>query len=150
MAGAGAGVYNATRQVGAVLGSALVGYHYAVTALEASIYNHLVSVRNNKASRVDAFFQATRDELLLLASSKMAADAARGFIDGANRLERDEAATDFRSRVLGWYIENFRSEVQVLTADADVATYAPPSRAGAYIQYRYIVENPHPAGRRWT
>lgn len=133
---------------GAVLGSALIGYYNAVTALEASIYNHLISVRNNKASRVEAFFQTTRDELLLLAGSKMVADAARGFIDGADRLERDKAAIDFRSRVLGWYIENFRTEAQVLSADTDVAAYAPPSRAGAYIQYRYIVENPHPPGRR--
>src|SRR6267154_2347088 len=72
----------------AVLVSALLGYVRGRDALEEAIYNQLTAARQSKARQVETYFRTTRDELHLLASTKMVADALHGTRDGYDELDK--------------------------------------------------------------
>src|ERR1700757_2036498 len=83
----------------AVLVSAVLGYVRGRDALEEAIYNQLTAARQAKARQVETYFRTIRDELRLLASTKMVVDALRGFRDSFDDLDTVPAWDDLRSKV---------------------------------------------------
>ena len=71
----------------AVLVAGVLGYIRARDLLEETIYNQLTLARQTKARQVETYFRTIRNELRLLASSKMVVDATRGFRSTFNELE---------------------------------------------------------------
>jgi class 3 adenylate cyclase/HAMP domain-containing protein len=133
----------------AVLVSAVLGYVRGRDALEEAIYNQLTAARQAKARQVETYFRTTRDELRLLASTKMVADALRGFRDGYDELDKTEVSPELRSKVRDWYAANVLPELKRLFGkDAVLDDYLPVGNAATYVQYHYIVANPHPANQR--
>src|SRR5262245_55479546 len=63
----------------AVLVTGVLGYVRARDALEQSIFDQLTAVRQTKARQIETYFRTTRNELRLLAASKMVVEATRGF-----------------------------------------------------------------------
>ena len=59
----------------AVLVTGVLGYIRARDALEKAIYNQLTAARQTKARQVETYFRTIRNELRLLAASKMVVDA---------------------------------------------------------------------------
>src|ERR1700757_2915528 len=133
----------------AVLVTAVLGYVRGRDALEEAIYNQLTAARQAKARQVETYFRTTRDELRLLASTKMVADAMHAFRDSFDDLDTVPAWDDLRSKVRDWYTANVLPELQRLFGkDAVLDDYLPVSNAAIYLQYHYIVANPHPADQR--
>src|SRR5437879_13545667 len=81
----------------AVLVSAVLGYVRGRDALEEAIYNQLTAARQAKARQIETYFRTTRDELRLLASTKMVADSLHGFRDGYDDLDKTEVSPELRS-----------------------------------------------------
>jgi class 3 adenylate cyclase len=133
----------------AVLATSAMGYSEARDALEEAIYHQLTVARQTKARQVEEYFRVVRQDLLLLAHSKMVVEAARGFRAGVEELEQDPAVDALRPQVEAWYEAHFMPEVRrLLGRDAPVAEYLPGMRSAFYLQYHYIVANPNPAERR--
>src|SRR5207302_9925050 len=133
----------------AVLVSAVLGYVRGRDALEEAIYNQLTAARQAKARQIETYFRTTRDELRLLASTKMAADALRGLREGYDELDKVEVSTELRGKVRDWYAANVMPELKRLLGKEPVLDdYLPAGNAATYLQYHYIVANPHPVDQR--
>jgi class 3 adenylate cyclase len=133
----------------AVLVSAVLGYVRGRDALEEAIYNQLTAARQAKARQVETYFRTTRDELRLLASTKMVVDALRGFRDSYDELDKTEVSPELRTKVRDWYAANVGPELKrMFGKDAQIDDYAPKGNAATYLQYHYIVANPHAVADR--
>ena len=67
----------------------------------------------------------------------------------STELDRAGASPELRQKVSDWYAENFIPEMtRVLGREPALSDYLPVGGAPYYLQYHYIVANPHPAERR--
>lgn len=133
----------------AVLVTGVLGYVRARDALEQSILDQLTIARETKARQIQAYFRTVRNELVLLAASKMVVDATRSFRTAFDELETAGMEPELHRKVEAWYAANFLPQMdRVLGKDANIADYLPVGPAATYLQYHYIVANPHPAARR--
>jgi len=133
----------------AVLVTSALGYVRARDALEETIYNQLTAARRIKARQVEVYFRTVREELTLLASSKMAVDATRGFRQAFAELDRQKLPDGLDRKVSDWYATRFLPGVRHVVGDKpNVADWLPNGPAATYLQYHYIVANPHPPRQR--
>lgn len=133
----------------AVLVTGVLGYFRARDALEKAVFDQLTAARQTKTRQVEDYFRTIDAELRLLASSKMAVDATREFRIVVDQLDRAAAPPELRQKVGTWYTENFIPGItRVLGRKPVLADYLPVGAAPYYLQYHYIVANPHPAERR--
>ena len=116
---------------------------------EESIYQQLTAARQTKARQVEEHFRTVRQDLLLLAHSKMVVEATRGFRTAVEQLDQAPLADGLRPKVEAWYEAHYMPDVRrLLGKDVPLADYMPVTPSGNYLQYHYIVANPHPPGRR--
>ena len=133
----------------AVLVTGGLGYVRARDALEATIYNQLTAARQAKARQVETYFRSIRNDLRLLASSKMVIDATRGFHTTFGELEQKPLPDEMRRAVEEWYRVNYLPNVErLLGKEITKADYMPSGNAATYLQYQYIAANPQPAAQR--
>ncbi len=133
----------------AVLVTASLGYVRSRDALEEAIYNQLTGARRAKARQVETYFKTTRDELRLLASSKMAAEALLGMREAVDELDKARPPEEIRQKLTQWYATNIGPELRrILGKEPSIEDYLPGQRSGTYLQYYYIAANPQPADRR--
>src|SRR5258708_22332860 len=133
----------------AVLVTGVLGYINARDSLEETIYRQLSAARQTKARQVESYFRDTRNDLRLLASTKMVIDAVRDFRSAFDELEHTEFPADLKSKVDAWYAANYLPDIRrQLGADAALADFLPNGPAANDLQYRYIVTNPYPSAQR--
>jgi class 3 adenylate cyclase len=133
----------------AILLTGVMGYFRAHDALEGAIFHQLTTARQTKARQVETYFRTIQAELRLLASSKMVVDATREFRVAVEELDRTDVPFDLRKKVGDWYSTEFVPEMRrVLGREPNINDYLPIGAAPYYLQYHYIVANPHPAVRR--
>ncbi len=149
--GLGAKLFAALLLLGglAVLASSTLGYLRARDVLEETIYHQLTAARQTKTRQVEDYFRTVRQDLLLLAHSKMVIEATKGFREAVDELDRAPPSDATRSRLEAWYDTHYMPNVRRLL-DKDVATadYLPVAPSAYYLQLHYIADNPHPAARR--
>ena len=134
---------------GAVLVTGVLGYINARDSLEASIYRQLSAARQTKARQVESYFRDTRNDLRLLASTKMVVDATRDFRNAYDELEQKELSADIKGKVDAWYNANYLPDIRrQLGKDVPTANFLPNGPAANYLQYQYIVTNPYPSAQR--
>ena len=119
----------------AVLISGGLGYVSARDALEQSIYNQLIAARETKTHQVENYFRSISSEIQLLANTAMVVEAMHSFRDAVDELDRTEVPGDVRTRVEGWYADQFMptirrqlgqgAPVEVLPADGFRSVFPP-------------------------
>jgi class 3 adenylate cyclase len=133
----------------AILVTAVLGYVRSRDALEEAILNQLTAARLAKARQVETYFRTTRNDLRLLATSKMVVEALRNLRDAADDLDKERAPAEMRQKLQDWYTANVLPDVQrMFGKDATIADYLPGPRSGTYLQYNYIANNPHTGANR--
>src|SRR5258708_35042431 len=133
----------------AVLVPGVLGSINARDSLEETIDHQLPAARQTKARQVESYFRDTRNDLRLLASTKMVVDAMRDFRAAYEELEQKELPADLKSKVDAWYAANYLPDIRrQLGKDAPLADFLPNGPAANYLQYRYIVTNPYPSEQR--
>lgn len=133
----------------AVMITGVLGYIRAREALERAIFAQLTAARETKAHQVESYFRTVRNEVRLLAASKMVVDATRGFREAVDELDAKEVPADVKQAVQGWYDAQYMPMVRkLLGKDVSADEYLPMTAAPYFLQDLYIVKNPHPEGRR--
>ncbi|HEX9329074.1 MAG TPA: adenylate/guanylate cyclase domain-containing protein, partial [Reyranella sp.] len=114
----------------AVLITGVLGYVRARDALENTIFNQLTSARETKTHQVTIYFRSIRNELRLLAGSKMVVDAMRGFREAVDELDARPVPPEVRQRVVGWYDNDYMPGVRrLLGQDTPVQEFLPVGSA---------------------
>lgn len=132
-----------------VLLTSAIGYMRARDALEQAIFNQLMAARQTKARQVEEHFRDIRQDVRLLAHSKMVVEAAHGFREAFEELDRQPMQEELRGKLEDWYGAHYLPNVRrLLGKDVPLADYLPIGPASTYLQYHYVVTNPHPAARR--
>jgi class 3 adenylate cyclase len=133
----------------AVVVTGVLGYINARDSLEETIYRQLSAARQTKARQVESYFRDTRNDLRLLATTKMVVDAMRDFRHAYEELEQKELPADLKNKVDAWYSANYLPDIRrQLGKEAALADFLPTGPAANYLQYRYIVTNPYPSAQR--
>jgi hypothetical protein len=132
----------------AVLITGVLGYVRARDALEQTIFNQLTSARETKAHQVEIYFRSIRNEMRLLAASKMVVDAMRLPRRRVDELDARPVPTDVRQRVLDWYDNDYMPRVRRLLGPDTPVRSSPVGSAPYFLQDWYIVDNPYPKDRR--
>ena len=133
----------------AVLVTSVLGYMRARDTLEASIFNQLTAARRTKALEVENYFRTIRNELQVLAASKMVVDATRGFSSAFEELDRRQDTGGLRAKLEDWYAKYYLPDVRhVLGRDVRLEDYLPAGPGATYLQYYYIAANMQPAAQR--
>lgn len=133
----------------AVMITGVLGYIRAREALERAIFAQLTAARETKAHQVESYFRTVRNEVRLLAASKMVVDATRGFREAVDELDGKVVPADVKQAVHGWYDAHYMPMVRkLLGKDVSADEYLPMTSAPYFLQDLYIVRNPHPEGRR--
>lgn len=133
----------------AVMITGVLGYIRAREALERAIFAQLTAARETKAHQVESYFRTVRNEVRLLAASKMVVDATRGFRGAVDELDGKEVPADVKQSVHAWYDTQYMPMVRkLLGKDVSAEEFMPMTAAPYFLQDLYIVRNPHPEGRR--
>ncbi|NQW51155.1 MAG: HAMP domain-containing protein [Rhodospirillales bacterium] len=133
----------------AVMITGVLGYIRAREALERAIFAQLTAARETKAHQVESYFRTVRNEVRLLAASKMVVDATRGFREAVDELDNKPVPPEVKESVHGWYDDHYMPVVRKLPGtDVPATEFMPSSPASYSLQDLYIVRNPHPDGRR--
>ena len=133
----------------AVMITGVLGYIRAREALERAIFAQLTAARETKAHQVESYFRTVRNEVRLLAASKMVVDATRGFREAVDELDNKPVPPEVKESVHGWYDGHYMPMVRkLLGTDVPATEFMPSSPASYSLQDLYIVRNPHPDGRR--
>src|SRR5258708_22913106 len=80
----------------AVLITGVLGYVRARDALERTIFNELTAARETKSRQVEIYFRGIRNDMRLLAASKMVVDAMRGLRDAVDERDAKPVTEDVR------------------------------------------------------
>ena len=133
----------------AVMITGVLGYIRAREALERAIFAQLTAARETKAHQVESYFRTVRNEVRLLAASKMVVDATRGFREAVDEFDNKPVPPEVKASVHGWYDGHYMPMVRKLIGtDVPAAEFMPSSPSSYFLQDLYIVRNPHPDGRR--
>ena len=66
-------------------------------------FAQLTAARETKAHQVESYFRTVRNEVRLLAASKMVVDATRGFREAVDELDNKPVPPEVKESVHGWY-----------------------------------------------
>ena len=116
----------------AVLITGVLGYIRARDALEKTIFDQLTSARETKTRQVETYFRGIRNEMRLLAASKMVVDAMRGFRTAVEELDARPAPDDICGR------KSTAGTMREIHADG-----APPARGRTRRSRRSCRSAPH-------
>jgi class 3 adenylate cyclase len=133
----------------AVLVTGVLGYIAGRDSLQRAIFRQLSAARQTKMRQVESYFRDTRNDLRLLASTKMVVDAMRDFRRTYEELEAKELPADMTKKVDRWYDANYLPDIKrQLGKDVALDAFLPNGPAANYLQYQYIVTNPYPSAQR--
>ncbi len=127
----------------------ILSYLGGRATVEEATFDHLTSVRADKASQIRSYFDQIRKQARTLAKNRMVADAMIDFDEAFQELDDVETTGEQREAVVAYYSEEFLPRLEAHTAvRAEPATLMPEENSDFYLQYNYIVANPNSAGEK--
>src|SRR5215475_1231097 len=132
----------------AVLITGGLGYVRARQALEETIFDQLTAARETKSRQVEIYFRSIRNDMRLLAGSKMVVEAMHAFLSAVDELDTRPVPEEVRGRVDGWYDRQYMPMVRrLLGTDAPAKEFLPVTPSAYLLQDWYIVGNPNAPDR---
>jgi class 3 adenylate cyclase len=126
-----------------------VGWSRARAALQGAIFNQLTSLRSSKAYQLESYFKNLRNHVETLCEDRMVVTAMVEFKKGFKQLNQEYIPVDWNNPLEAYYKKEFFTRLpKNIPGKPDFQTYRPASQAARYLQYHYIVKNPHSVGKK--
>lgn len=137
----------------AIVSVACISYISAKDSLQKTIFNQLVSVREIKATQVQAYFNFINRQLIGLAKDQMIVNAMLDLKSAFNKLPKEllsKFKTDEINKSLNDYYENQFLPKLAITNDQLQPSiyYQPVNLPGRIAQHLYIAKNTNPMGSK--
>ena len=135
--------------ISSIMAIAYVGYSNGRQALNNSIQNQLVSLREVKAYEIENYFERVRSQVQTISEVGSVVDAVKEFKAAYQELDSQSIQIAWNDRLKEFYNTKFLPKLEQNTEGNPLLySYFPPNPAGRYLQYHYIVANTSPTGDR--
>jgi len=132
-----------------VLVSSYLGYITARDSLTATVMNQLTGIRRSKGSEVESYFHSAFNEIRTMGESRLIVSATEEFRSAFDKLVKPDIPARLLDPVTRYYRERYVPELsKFMDLRPQFEQYMPSGHAKYYLQYYYIVNNPHPIGKR--
>ncbi|MEM9509612.1 MAG: adenylate/guanylate cyclase domain-containing protein [Cyanobacteria bacterium P01_E01_bin.35] len=127
---------------------AYVGYNNGRQALNNSIQNQLVSLRETKAIEIERYFQQVEAQIQTFSRGGVN-DAVKAFNSSYQELEAGKIQLNWHDKLKQYYDEEFLPKLAKNTGGRPLLySYLPDNSAARYLQYHYIAANSNPLGEK--
>lgn len=134
--------------VSSIIAIAYVGYDNGRQALNNSIQNQLVSVRETKAYQIERYFKQIRADMQTYSRGEVN-DAVKGLSQAYQELENRKIELNWHDRLKEYYKQKFLPKLAENTEGRPLLySYLPQNSAARYLQYYYIAGNNNPIGEK--
>ena len=134
--------------ISSIIAIAYVGYNNGRQALNNSIQNQLISVRETKAYQIEGYFKKVRAEIQTYSQgrvSQIIQDLTQAYQD----LEEQKIQLAWHDQLKNYYEQEFLPKLAQNTAGKPLLySYLPQNSAARYLQYHYIAGNSNPIGEK--
>lgn len=137
--------------IGSIAVIAYQGYRSGRAAIRSSVEKQLISLREAKASQIEAYFKTLRSEIEVLGINPTTTAAMRDFTTAFSTVLGDAQSVDGRrsEELRQFYRRDFGPRLaenlgQAVNADV----YLPSSILARHLQYEYIIDNPNEVGNK--
>ena len=131
-----------------ILITGTIGYISAQQSLNKSVYDGLTALRVRQAGEVEDYFERTQTEVLSLSEFPVVVQAFKSLKAGYDQLNSPESpAPQGDKKLEEFYQKDVLPKLSVNGGESSpAASYLPQDKAGKYLQWNYIVNNPYPFG----
>jgi class 3 adenylate cyclase len=134
--------------ISSIIAIAYVGYENGRQALNNSIQNQLVSVRETKAYQIERYFKQVRGEIQTLSRGEIN-NYIQALAQAYQNLEGETIQLSWHDRLKKYYEQELLPKLAENTAGRPLLySYLPQNSAARYLQYHYIAGNSNPIGEK--
>lgn len=135
--------------ISSIIAIAYVGYNNGRQALDQSIENQLVSLRENKADEIENYFEIVRAQAQTLSEMGSTVEAVKGLKATYQELNKKPLPINWNEALKKYYSQKFLPKLEQNTEGRPLLySYFPKDTAARYLQYQYIAANTNPVGER--
>ena len=138
-----------TSGVAGVLIAGVLGYQSGKRALTQAVMNQLTGVRRSKGYQIETYFRTIRSHIRTLSENRMMVDAMQEFRTEFRKVDGPPVPAASRAAIQAYYRDIYLPSLHRLMPQRERPEELLPVTNGAYyLQEKYIVANPEPAGRK--
>lgn len=123
-------------------------YSNGKDGMTANIFNHLTSVRTAKQYEIEDYFNHMANVVEVLGKNPSIISAALEFKNAMGQIQNAPESQECKDSLSIFYNGFINKLSNNLDVNLDMDTYYPTSGAACYLQYEYIIKNPHPIGSK--
>ncbi len=128
----------------------LIAYDAGKSALTETVLTHLDAVRVTRGKEVETYLRLYRSQVQMLTDSEAVINCMKQFRSAFGELDKQNVTPEQEKALLDFYQNE---QIPRLTQHADgdpiPEQMLPTSLAGRYLQYQYLVSNPHPPEEKY-
>lgn len=133
----------------AIMSVACISYFSAKDALEKTIFNQLISVREIKATQIESYFDFINHQLASFAKDRMIVNAMLDFKTGFNKLAEESSGkidlNNVNQTLNNYYQDEFLAKFSATYEQVQKIDYYQPTSLNAKIaQYLYMANKKNP------
>jgi class 3 adenylate cyclase len=122
-----------------------IGYYSAQAALRAAVADSLQGTRVAKTTTLRAMLDSLRNQVISMSDSKIAISGMKAFKTAYQELKNETVSPEQKKALEEFYAKKFLPELaKTLSAEPVLEMYLPSTPVEQYLQYHYLVKNPHP------
>ena len=135
--------------ISSIIAIAYVGYNNGRQALNNSIQNQLVSLRETKAYEIENYFEKVSSQVQTISEIGSVVEAIKQLKTAYQELNDQTIPVVWNDRLKEYYSQKFLPKLELNTEGKPLLySYLPQDPAARYLQYQYIAANTNPLGER--
>ncbi len=134
--------------ISSIIAIAYVGYSNGRQALNNSIQNQLIGVRETKAYQIERYFRQVRAEIQTFSQGEVN-NYTKLLTKAYQELEDQKIQLNWHEKLKNYYEQEFLPRLAKNTEGRPLLySYLPQNSAARYLQYHYIAANSNPTGEK--
>lgn len=135
--------------ISSILAIAYIGYDSGQQALNKSIFNQLISLRESKAYQIERYFKNLRSEIQTISEMPSVSSVMAEFKEAYQEIEQQPVKPEWNTTVKNYYQQEFLPRLeQNVKGTPLLFSYLPKSSAARYLQHYYIANNGNSIGQK--
>ncbi|WP_019507388.1 adenylate/guanylate cyclase domain-containing protein [Pleurocapsa sp. PCC 7319] len=136
--------------ISSILAIAFIGYGSGQQALNNSIFNQLISLKESKAYQIETYFKNIRAEVQTMSENPSVIETMQGFKQAYQELESTSIQPEWDEKLKTFYAQEFLPKLAENIPENQLQSFElPTENAARYLQYYYIANNANAIGKKY-